>query len=81
MMNNLPERNLLSLAVNPRIDLEISPTITPDRIQAVLERIYKLAGCPACGLGGFDVRLNVIQPELAELRQIEGIHNVTLNRG
>jgi len=34
--------------------------ITKDEIWLVLERMFDIAGCPSCGLNGFDIHLGVL---------------------
>lgn len=65
------------------VEIGISPTIKAEEIRVALERIYELAGCTGCGLGGYDVHLRVLPEEIVnvvrDLRQFDTIQSVDIH--
>ena len=60
------------------IRLSLKKDITAEQIQQALGEIYKAAGCHRCGLLGFDVRLQVIDPPLqSQFDKIGGVAGVS----
>jgi hypothetical protein len=53
------------------IELQIKPNITSDEVNDLLKHIYDLAGCPSCGLLGYDLSIRVLPPELEKARVLE----------
>jgi len=53
------------------IELQVSPNITSDQVNQMLQNIYKLAGCPSCGLLGYDLAIRVLPPEIEKARIME----------
>ena len=47
--------------------------ITPETVEAALKQIYKLSGCLACGLIGFDIRILGGDPAPV-INEIEGFN-------
>jgi hypothetical protein len=59
-------------------ELQVSPKITSDEISQALQRLYDACGCPTCGLGGLDLNIRVLPPELGitGLQEINKFDNV-----
>jgi hypothetical protein len=56
----------------------VERNITSKNIQALLERVYGMAGCRTCGLLGFDIRLHVVDPAIrTEFKGIDGLADVS----
>lgn len=51
--------------------------LTPDDLHAALEDILNRAGCPTCGLNGFDIILETIIP----LREVKGTIQASIEEG
>lgn len=61
-----------------RLNFSLDKTITSKSIDAILQKVYIEAGCRACGLLGFDIRFQVIDPEsLGAFQGIEKLVNVS----
>ena len=65
-----------------KINIQVRKGIKKEQVNAILERIYRLNGCLACGLNGFDLRLigdGVINPIVNELANagLDGVVNVS----
>lgn len=53
-----------------RMSIRLKKNVKKEQVNALLERIYKLSGCPNCGLNGFDLQLvneAVVNPAVNEL--------------
>jgi hypothetical protein len=60
----------------------VEEQITSKNIQKLLERVYVLAGCRDCGLVGYDVRLQLVNPAIrTEFKGIEGVADVNIAAG
>jgi hypothetical protein len=65
-----------------KITVQLKRNIKKEQVNALFERLYKLSGCLACGLLGFDLQLisdSVINPIVNELNgaNLEGIAGVS----
>lgn len=64
------------------VTLTFKPGVKKDEINAALEKIYKEAGCLACGLVGFDLDFKVapVNPVLDRLRvqDFSGVTNINV---
>jgi hypothetical protein len=56
------------------LNFSLEKGITPQSIEAILQKVYLAAGCRSCGLVGFDIRFHVIDPE--SRAQFQGIENL-----
>ena len=64
------------------LSIQLRKNVKKEQINSLLERIYRLSGCLACGLNGFDLHLvneSLINPAVNELAgaELDGIANVT----
>lgn len=72
-----------TLATKPvKVSVQLRKNIKKEQVNALFERIYRLNGCLACGLNGFDLRLisdSVINPVVNELidAKLDGIAGVS----
>ena len=57
-----------------RLNFSFEKGITPKSIEAILQKVYLEAGCRSCGLLGFDIRFQVIDPE--SLAAFQGIDHL-----
>lgn len=64
-----------SLRQTQILNFTLDRRINAESVNKLLERVYVLAGCPACGFGGFDIHFHVVDP--AQLKQFQGIEHVT----
>ncbi len=65
-----------------KLTIQLRKNIKKDQVNALLERIYRLSGCLACGLIGFDLQLisdSVINPIVNELNdaKLDGVAAVS----
>ena len=65
-----------------RVAIQLRKNIKKEQVNALFERIYRLNGCLACGLLGFDIRLisdSVINPIVNELNdaKLDGVAGVS----
>lgn len=58
------------------IEITFEQGIAADSIYASLDKIFKLHGCPACGLNGLDLRFRPEDLFRDNFRDIKGIVNV-----
>lgn len=60
------------------LTFSLEKSVTRDAIQALLEKVYTMAGCRNCGLLGYDVRLQVVNPAIrTDFKGIDGVVDVT----
>ena len=60
------------------ITFSLEKGVTRKTIDALFERVYNLAGCRNCGLMGFDIHLQVVDPAIrSEFKGIEGVVDVS----
>ena len=52
----MPTFEKLAPVARKSFDLEFKPEVTAEELHATLDRLLELAGCPACGLNGIDIR-------------------------
>jgi hypothetical protein len=70
------------IATPVKLSIQLKKNVKKEQVNALLERIYGLAGCPTCGLNGFDLQLvsnPVINPIVKNLvdAQLDGIAGVS----
>ncbi len=68
-----------------RVSIQLRKNIKKEQVNALFERIYRLNGCLACGLLGFDIQLisdSVVNPIVTELNdaKLDGIAAGAPNR-
>ena len=72
-----------TIATKPvKVSVQLRKNIKKEQVNALFERIYRLNGCLACGLNGFDLRLisdSVINPVVNDLidAKLDGIAGVS----
>lgn len=60
------------------LTFSVERSVTPKTIQTLLERVYVMAGCRNCGLLGFDIRFQVVDPAIrTEFKGIDGLVDVS----
>ena len=63
------------------LQLVIEEGISADSCHALLDRVFQLHGCPACGLAGLDVRWRVQEKILSDrFADIPGLRDVAIYR-
>ncbi|MBI1807676.1 MAG: hypothetical protein HYR76_11555 [Ignavibacteria bacterium] len=63
------------------IQLVVDERITPKGLHASLDRVFKLHGCPSCGLAGLDFRIRVQDKMLAEkFQDIREVRDISVQR-
>ncbi|MGE0826162.1 MAG: hypothetical protein AB7G75_17080 [Candidatus Binatia bacterium] len=63
------------------LTVSVQEGIAAKSVHDILDRIFRLHGCVACGLAGLDLRFRVEDSLLVEkFRDIEGVRDVTLIR-
>jgi hypothetical protein len=65
-----------------KISVQLRKNIKKEQVNALFERIYRLNGCLACGLLGFDIQLisdSVVNPIVNDLNEakLDGIAGVS----
>ena len=63
-----------------RVTINISRAVKPEQINRVLEELYRLSGCPACGFLGWDLIFRGGDPEVAALAPIRDIGSATVEQ-
>ena len=72
-----------TIATKPvKVSVQLRKNIKKEQVNALFERIYRLNGCLACGLNGFDLRLisdSVINPVVNDLidAKLDGVAGVS----
>lgn len=62
------------------VHLAVRPGVSAKTVHAALDRIFEIAGCPACGFNGIlDLKVNVIHPEVSG--KFDGLLGVSENLG
>ena len=66
------------------ISLAARPNIKAEGIHKALDEIFRMSGCPSCGLNGFDIRLKGvldqdIRQRFTQVEKIEGISGIEVN--
>jgi hypothetical protein len=61
-----------------RLAIQLRKGVKKDQITAIFERLYRLSGCLACGLNGFDLQLigdSLVNPAVNEIAdaRLEGV--------
>jgi hypothetical protein len=65
-------------AVPRSLTFAVERNITSKNIQALLEKVYTMAGCRTCGLLGFDIRFHVVDPAIrTQFQGIDGLADVS----
>jgi hypothetical protein len=60
------------------IQVAAKPGIKAQALHGALDRILTAAGCPGCGLGGFDLRFTLEDERFSDqLRGLDGISHVS----
>lgn len=64
-----------------KLAIQLRKNIKKEQVDALFERIYRLNGCLACGLNGFDLQLisdSVVNPIVGELAgaKLDGVTGV-----
>ena len=65
-----------------RLDLQLHQDVTKEQINGVLEHVYRLSGCPTCGIRGIDLRLlgGGGDPEITQIARSPGVGGVVFSR-
>lgn len=72
-----------TIATKPvKVSVQLRKNIKKEQVNALFERIYRLTGCLACGLNGFDLRLisdSVVNPIVNDLidSKLDGVAGVS----
>ncbi len=53
--------------IRKSLTLQFNGKVTPEVVQRTLTEIYHMAGCTTCGLLGWDLRLQLGDPEIGAL--------------
>jgi len=83
-MERPARRATVQFAVNEGVKAEV--------VHRALDRLFKLSGCPSCGLLGIDVHLRVSDPEFVRMTEpiaalqhdvhgLEGVRGVAILEG
>jgi hypothetical protein len=62
------------------VSINVVEGVKLDTLHSALDNIARLTGCLACGLVGIDVIFRGGDPELAGLRNLPGVTDVTFAR-
>lgn len=63
------------------LELVVAPDMAARDLHKVLDTVFDLHGCSACGLNGLDLRLRTQDPVILErFRGIEGVRDVNIYR-
>ena len=63
-----------------RVTINITRNVNPKQIDQVLEALYRMSGCPACGFLGWDLVFRGGDPEVAALAPIREIGSATVEQ-
>ncbi len=63
------------------LELVVAPDMAARDVHRLLDTVFELHGCKACGLNGLDLRLRPQDPVMLEkFRGIEGVRDVNIYR-
>jgi hypothetical protein len=70
------------LSTGRSVALAVKGGIKAPTVHAALDRVFRLAGCPTCGLNGIlDLRINVVNPVIPDQFAREGLVGISENLG
>jgi hypothetical protein len=80
--DNTEERRASMANLSGSLELQLHRDVTKEQINGVLEHIYRLSGCPTCGIRGIDLRLlgGGGDPEISQLARSPGVGGVVFSR-
>lgn len=70
------------LSTGRSVAFSVKSGIKAPTVHAALDRVFRLAGCPSCGLNGIlDFRINVVNPAISDQFARDGLLGVSENLG